>query len=122
MNSQDTMITPGIEELLQKVDSKFTLVTLAAMRAREINAYFHQLEGGLGGVPPQVSSIARKPLSIAFEEVGADKITFERFDPEERARLLAEQQAEEEAAMLAAMEDAEEEFGQAPNLELVPND
>ena len=25
-------------------------------------------------VPPQVSSVARKPLSIAFEEIAADKI------------------------------------------------
>ncbi|CAB5023318.1 unannotated protein [freshwater metagenome] len=25
-------------------------------------------------VPPQVSSVARKPLSIAFEEIAADKV------------------------------------------------
>ena len=25
-------------------------------------------------VPPQVSSVARKPLSIGFEEIAADKI------------------------------------------------
>jgi DNA-directed RNA polymerase delta subunit len=30
---------------------------------------------GLGhSIPPQVSSVARKPLSIAFEEIAADKI------------------------------------------------
>ncbi len=73
--SHDTMMTPKIEGLLGRVDSKFSLVTLAARRARNINSYFNQLGDGLGHmVPPQVSSTARKPLSIAFEEISADKI------------------------------------------------
>ena len=71
----DTMMNPPIEELLDRVDSKFSLVTLAARRARQINSYFNQLGESLGGmVPPQVSSVARKPLSIGFEEIAADKI------------------------------------------------
>ncbi len=73
--SHDTMMNPPIEELLNRVDSKFGLVTLAARRARQINSYFNQLGDGLGQmVPPQVSSVARKPLSIGFEEIAADKI------------------------------------------------
>ena len=69
------MMNPKIEELLSKVDSKFTLVTLGSLRARQINSYFGQLGDGLGStVPPQVTSVARKPLSIAFEEIAADKI------------------------------------------------
>jgi DNA-directed RNA polymerase subunit omega len=73
--SHDTMMNPSIEELLDRVDSKFSLVTLGARRARNINAYFNQLGEGLGHmIPPQVSSVARKPLSIAFEEIAADKI------------------------------------------------
>ena len=73
--AHDTMMNPPIEELLDRVDSKFGLVTLAARRARNINAYFNQLGEGLGHmVPPQVSSVARKPLSIGFEEIAADKI------------------------------------------------
>ena len=76
------MISPPIEDLLARVDSKFTLVTLAARRARQVNSYFNQLGEGLGAiVPPQVASTARKPLSIAFEEIAADKITFQRLDP-----------------------------------------
>jgi DNA-directed RNA polymerase subunit omega len=71
----DSMIYPHIETLLDRVDSKFSLVTLASYRARQINSYFNQLGEGLGHmVPPQVSSVARKPLSIAFEEIAADKI------------------------------------------------
>ena len=77
------MISPPIEELLGRVDSKFSLVTLAARRARNVNSYFNQLGEGLGSlVPPQVASTARKPLSIAFEEIAADKIVGVRPEPE----------------------------------------
>jgi DNA-directed RNA polymerase subunit omega len=69
------MIEPPIEQLLDKVDSKFTLVTLASKRGRQINSYFNQLGEGLGAiVPPQVASVARKPLSIALEEIAAGKV------------------------------------------------
>ena len=75
--AHDTMMTPPIEALLDRVDSKFSLVTLAARRARNINAYFNHLGDGLGHmIPPQVSSVARKPLSIGFEEIAADKIVW----------------------------------------------
>jgi DNA-directed RNA polymerase subunit omega len=73
--NRSTMIDPPIEALLDRVDSKFTLVTLGAKRARQINSYFNQLGDGLGAiVPPQVPSLSRKPLSIALEEVAAGKI------------------------------------------------
>jgi DNA-directed RNA polymerase subunit omega len=90
---QDTMISPPIEDLLDRVDSKFSLVTLAARRARQVNSYFNQLGEGLGSlVPPQVASTARKPLSIAFEEIAADKIVGEPID--EAALAEAEAAAE----------------------------
>ncbi len=70
-----SLMTPRMETLLERVDTKFTLVTLAAMRAREINDYYNQLGEGLGKiVPPQVTSVSRKPLSIALEEIEAGKI------------------------------------------------
>ena len=75
MPSEDTMMNPPIESLMERTSSKFALVTLSARRAREINSYFNQLGEGLGSmVPPQVSSTSRKPLSISFEEIAADKI------------------------------------------------
>ena len=78
-----SLMEPRIEALMGKVDSKFTLVTLSAMRAREINDYYNQLGEGLGRiVPPQVTSVSRKPLSIALEEVEASKIKYERIEPE----------------------------------------
>jgi DNA-directed RNA polymerase subunit omega len=73
-----TMMDPPVEELLERVDSKFTLVTLAAKRGRQINSYFNQLGDGLGAiVPPQVTSVSRKPLSIALEEIAESKIVYD---------------------------------------------
>ena len=83
-DARNTMMEPAIEELLDRTDSKFTLVILAARRGREINSYFNQLGEGLGSlVPPQVASVAHKPLSIAFEEIAADKVTYRRTDADE---------------------------------------
>jgi len=87
----DSMMYPRIEDLLERVPSKFKLVTLAAMRARQINSYFGQLGEGLGAtIPPQVASVARKPLSIAFEEIAADKIQAQDLEPEPEAPAEAE--------------------------------
>jgi DNA-directed RNA polymerase subunit omega len=91
-----TLMDPPIEDLLDKVDSKFTLVALGALRARQVNAYYNSLGEGLGRVvPPQVASVSGKPLSIAFEEIAASKATYVRIDPE---ALAAEAEAEVEVA------------------------
>ena len=67
----DSMVNPPIEELLDRSHSKFTLVTLSAKRARQINSYFGHLGEGLGSsIPPQVTSTARKIVPVA--EVLAD--------------------------------------------------
>ena len=51
------MIEPKIDDLLAAVDSKYTLVILAAKRAREINSYYSQLGEGRGEfVPPLVET------------------------------------------------------------------
>ena len=79
----DSMMSPEVEGLMERAGSKFGLCTLASTRAREINAYFGQLNEGIGArIPPQVTSVARKPLSIAFEEIAADKIVMVRPSPE----------------------------------------
>ena len=105
----DSMVNPRIEVLLSKVDSRFTLVSLGAQRARQINAYFNQLGEGQGSnVPPQVTSLAREPLSIAFEEISADKIIPVRVDP---AELLLEDVVEgidETVELAEAIDEAPE--------------
>ena len=101
MPQRASLMDPRMEQLLERVDSKFTLVTLAAMRAREINDYYNQLGEGLGRiVPPQVTSVSRKPLSIAMEEVAADKITYERIEPD------AEDEAAEDVVVEIAADDS----------------
>ena len=81
---RNTLMDPPVEDLLDKVDSKFTLVALSSKRARQINSYYNQLGEGLGVVvPPQVTSVSGKPLTIAFEEIAAGKAAFHRPEPGE---------------------------------------
>jgi len=62
---------PPIDELLDKTQSKYSLVIFAAKRARQINAYYSQLgEGLLEYVGPLVETrVQEKPLSIALREI-----------------------------------------------------
>ncbi len=72
---------PKIDDLLQQVDSKYTLVVLAAKRSREINSYYNQLGEGRGEfIPPLIETggLQSKPLSIALEEIAEGKVTYER--------------------------------------------
>lgn len=62
------MIHPSLDSLVSKVDSKYTLVTLAAKRAREI----------MSGDPTTAESKSNKPVTLALEEISQHKITFER--------------------------------------------
>ncbi|MEI6401673.1 MAG: DNA-directed RNA polymerase subunit omega [Actinomycetota bacterium] len=93
--THDTMMTPPIEDLLATVDSKFSLVTLGARRARQIQTYVNSLSDGLGHmVPPQVvTGPGHKPLSISFEEIAAGKIV--RVDEVEEADEAADATADD---------------------------
>ncbi len=65
-------------------DSKFTLVAVSAIRAREINEYYNGLGSGHGAlIPPQVSSLSNKSLSLAMEELYEGKLQFHRPTAEE---------------------------------------
>lgn len=62
---------PPIDDLLKRADSKYALVLYSAKRARQINAYYAQLdEGLLEYVGPLVETRPQeKPLSIAMREI-----------------------------------------------------
>lgn len=92
---------PPIDELLEKVDSKYALVVEAAKRARQINSYTQQLEDNqFDYFGPLVETEAEeKPLGIALREIAGDKLEVIPGD-EARAR-----RAEAEAARQAAEED-----------------
>jgi len=68
---------PPIDDLLKKADSKYALVIYAAKRARQINAYYSQLnEGLLEYVGPLVETRPQeKPLSIAMREINEGLLT-----------------------------------------------
>ena len=101
-NDHDIMMTPPIEELLERTESKFVLVTLASMRTREITNYMGQLGTGVGtAVPCQVIPTSSKPLSIALEEIAAGKIEAVEVDPEAEAAA-----ASDAAEMYAGLSDA----------------
>ena len=61
------MCFPSIDSLVKKVDSKYTLVTLAADRARELTDGQPQL------IP---DAKIKKPVTVALEEIYKDKITY----------------------------------------------
>ena len=70
---------PPIDELLAKVDSKYSLVLYSAKRARQINAYYHSLSEGAYGeyTPPMVEVPSGNYLTIALEETAQGKLKYE---------------------------------------------
>ena len=62
------MINPSLDELIKQVDSRYTLVTVAAKRARRL----------LEEVDQQGDERSVKAVSIALEEIQAGKIKIER--------------------------------------------
>lgn len=97
MKPRTSLVSPAADHLIEEVGSKFGLVTLAARRGRQINQYYTQLGEGLGKiVPPQVPTVARKSLSIAFEEISAQKIVaVEGSDPLGELEGTAEESSED---------------------------
>ena len=69
-----------MNKLSAKVDSRYTLSILAAKRAREINNYMNSLHRGelSHARGPLVDIASDKPLTISFEEIAEDKISYER--------------------------------------------
>lgn len=57
-----------LDKLLPYVDAKYTLVTLAAKRAREL------VDGHL----PLLVSRSSKPVTVALEEIASGLITYRR--------------------------------------------
>lgn len=73
------MIEPRVDDLLDKVDSRYALVIVAAKRARQINNYHHQLGEGTFDqfAPPLVRSRSKNYLTMALEEIAEGKISYD---------------------------------------------
>ncbi|WLR52289.1 DNA-directed RNA polymerase subunit omega [Bacillus tianshenii] len=64
------MLNPSIDELMNKINSKYTLVTVSARRAREI-----QNEGS----KPMISkTISQKSVGVALEEIDQGMLFYHR--------------------------------------------
>lgn len=89
-SSTEGIINPPIDELLERTQSKYALVIVAAKRARQINAYYSQLgEGLLEYVGPLVDTAPQeKPLSIALREINADLVEFKPIVPGSEAESV----------------------------------
>lgn len=69
------MLYPSIDSLLTKIDSKYSLVSVAAKRARKLQ---HQDE------KPYLSKyVSHKQVGKALEEIHADKLSFKIVNQEE---------------------------------------
>lgn len=102
------MLYPSINEIKHKADSRYTLVILAAKRARDL----------VDGKPALVDCKVNRPVSIAAEEINEDmiKVRYPEDKPEEveeavdeaEAADAAEQEAEAAEGAEEPAEDAEE--------------
>lgn len=61
------MIYPSIKSLLQKVDNKYSLVVIAAKRARQL----------VDGKEPYINVDSNNPVTIATNEINAGLIPYE---------------------------------------------
>ncbi|MCX7746848.1 MAG: DNA-directed RNA polymerase subunit omega [Clostridia bacterium] len=62
------MIYPSINSLMDKVDSRYTLVVATAKRARQLADGAHKL----------TKCNSEKPVTVAINEISEDKITYVR--------------------------------------------
>ena len=65
------LLYPSVNKLQEKTDSRYSLVILAAKRARDL----------IDGKPALTEEVSERPVSQAAKEIAADLITYSR--PEE---------------------------------------
>jgi DNA-directed RNA polymerase subunit omega len=63
----NSMISPSIVSLLNKVDNRYSLIVLTARRSREL----------IDGAKPLIEMDSTKPVTIAINEIEEGKITYE---------------------------------------------
>lgn len=78
------MIKPGISELSKCVDSRYTLVSMAAKRARMIGVKTEEADGKF---------MAKKPVTIAANEIAEGRIGYVRSDAIKAAEAYEAQKA-----------------------------
>lgn len=67
-----SMINPSIVDLLNKIDSRYALVTITSKRARQL----------IEGEKPLIDTEITKPLSVAINEINDGVVTFDAIKEE----------------------------------------
>ena len=67
-----------MDTLLERVDSNYAIVLIAAKRARQISSYYQNLGEGTFEEypPPMVETGSTNYLTIALEEIAAGKLKY----------------------------------------------
>jgi len=91
------MLYPSINVIRTKADSRYTIVIMAAKRARDI----------IDGKPVLTDTAIDKPVSIAAHEIAEDLITYKR--PEDNSEQPVDAKAETTVPAPAAAEDDQPE-------------
>ncbi len=64
------MIYPSIKSLLNKVDNKYSLVVIAAKRARQL----------VDGYEKQIEIDSKNPVTIAINEINSEALEYENIE------------------------------------------
>ncbi len=91
------MIKPGITELSKYADSRYTLVSMAAKRARMVGYEQNNAE--------VYKADADKPVTVAVSEISSGRVGYVRSNDIKRAKELQEEKI---AAINAITENAQE--------------
>jgi DNA-directed RNA polymerase subunit omega len=78
---RNKMIYPTLKTLLEKVDSKYTLVVAVSKRARQI----------VDGQPKLTKVTSNKPVTVAVNEIAEGKVIYERNTNKPENTVVAEQ-------------------------------
>lgn len=72
------MVKPRVDKLLNRTDTHYAAVVVAAKRARQLNSYYRALGEGTYEefTPPMVETETGNYLTIALEELAAGKIEY----------------------------------------------
>jgi DNA-directed RNA polymerase subunit omega len=72
------MIKPRVDKLMDRTDSHYAAVVVAAKRARQLNSYYRALGEGTYEeyTPPMVETQSGNYLTISLEELAVGKINY----------------------------------------------
>ncbi|MCL2526179.1 MAG: DNA-directed RNA polymerase subunit omega [Coriobacteriia bacterium] len=106
-----SIVNPEIDQLLDKVDSKFTLCTLSAKRACQINDMVHGVrEQALSAMA--TSEIAKltsaKPLALAMDEIARGDVSPEAPLVTEEEKAVTPLRPQAETGALSAVNEGED--------------